>query len=203
LVRAVAGLHVKSVLDVGCGSGENLRALSAEGKYDLTGIDLSETALKIAREKVPDAAFHSLDVQTTKLPTRFDLVISMQVIEHIPDDLAALRNMALMSKKYVMVATMQGQMRKSESQIGHLRNYTREGLLNSIRETGLKPIKVEEWGFPFYSPLYRTAAEFLPGGPPSGPIGPLGRLAAKALYGLYKINLPNRGDVITVLAEAN
>ena len=33
LVRAVAGPHVKSILDVGCASGENLRALSAEGKY--------------------------------------------------------------------------------------------------------------------------------------------------------------------------
>jgi hypothetical protein len=66
---------------------------------------------------------------------------------------------------------------------------------------GLEVVWVRGWGFPFYSPLYRSAAEWLPGGPPSGHIGRLGRIAASAVYQLYRLNLPGRGDVLSALAR--
>lgn len=201
LVSTVAELGVRSVLDVGCGSGQNLRALAAVGPYQLAGIDVSEKALEKARAAVPAAEFHCLDVQSEKLAARFDLVMSLQVVEHVPDDVALLRNMRLMSNRYVLVATMQGKMRPSEAGIGHLRNYTSNELAAKLQSAGLKPIRVAGWGFPFYSPLYRTAAEWLPGGPPDGPMGRGSKLAARFLYQLYKLNVKGKGDVLTVLAE--
>lgn len=201
LVTTVAELPVHSVLDVGCGSGQNLRALAASGIYSLAGIDVSDKALERARVAVPDADLYCMDVQLQKLETQFDLVMSLQVVEHVPDDLALLRNIRLMSKRYVIIATMEGKMRPSESRIGHLRNYSSAELTAKLRSAGLKPIRVEGWGFPFYSPLYRTAAEWLPGGPPDGPMGRGSKLAAAFLYQLYKLNVPGKGDVLTVLAE--
>jgi len=114
-----------------------------------------------------------------------------------------IRNMRLMSNRFLILATMQGKMRPSETRIGHLRNYSSAELSEKMQSVGLKPIRVEGWGFPFYSPLYRTAAEWLPGGPPDGPMGRGSRLAAALLYQLYKLNVTGRGDVITVLAEVN
>lgn len=201
LLRTVAALDVRTILDVGCGGGDNLAALAAAGRYELAGVDISEEALAIARQRVPAARLARLDVQREALPEQFDLVISIQVVEHLPEDAAALRNMARMARGHVFVSTMQGRMRPSEAAIGHVRNYSAGELVDKVRAAGLAPVRVRGWGFPFYSPLYRSAVEWLPGGPPGGAVGRLGRLAAGALYHLYRLNVPGRGDVLSVLAR--
>lgn len=202
LVRTIAQLEVGSVIDIGCGSGENLAALASAGNYSLTGTDLSDEALTIAKRQLPAGRFLQLDIEHEALQERFDLVMSSQVIEHIVDDLAALKNMASMSNRYVLVATMQGAMRRSELKIGHVRNYSQVELARKLEIAGLEVIRLWGWGFPFYSPLIRTLTEFLPGqGPPLGKMGPLSRLAAALLYQTYKLNWPGKGDVLTALAR--
>ena len=201
LVRMVSSLDVRTVLDVGCGSGENLAALAALGKYELTGLDVSEGALSLSRQRVPSARLMQLDIQTEVPRERFDLVMSVQVVEHLPDDAAALKNMAALAGKYVFVSTMQGRMRKSELAIGHVRNYSATELRHKLESAGLEVLQTTGWGFPFYSPLYRSITELLPGGPPAGPVGSLGKLAANLLYHLYRLNLPGRGDVLSALAK--
>jgi SAM-dependent methyltransferase len=201
MLRTVRALSIRSVLDVGCGSGDNLAALAELGAYDLAGVDVSAEALARARQHVPSARFEVLDVQREALPEQFDLVMSIQVIEHLLDDIAALRNMAAMTRRFVCVSTMQGRMRPSERAIGHVRNYSVVELHRKLEAAGLTVVRTYGWGFPFYSPLYRSAVEWLPGGPPGGPMGPLSRVAARLLYHLYRLNWPGRGDVLTVLAE--
>ena len=60
IVRRVGGLEVKSVLDVGCGSGENLAALASLGRYDLSGVDISPEGIELARKRVPGARMLSV-----------------------------------------------------------------------------------------------------------------------------------------------
>ena len=201
LVRTVSSLEVKSVLDVGCGSGENLAALATSGGYTLSGVDISEEALKLASHRVPHARLTQLDVQREALPERFDLVMSIQVVEHLIDDMAAFRNIANMAHNYVFISTMQGRMRPSEIAIGHVRNYSAAELRSKLESVGLEVLRVTGWGFPFYSPIYRSLAEWLPGGPPSGAVSPLGKIAARALYQLYRLNRSGKGDVISALAR--
>jgi hypothetical protein len=127
--------------------------------------------------------------------------MSLQVIEHLADDVAALRHMAAMADRWVLVSTMRGRMRASEQAIGHLRNYTDQELRRKASEAGLEVVDLFGWGFPFYSPLYRTAVEWLPGGPPQGPMENLSATVGRLLYFLYRLNIPRRGDVVTVLAR--
>lgn len=201
LVRTVAALDVRSVLDVGCGSGENLAALAATGKYELAGADVSNEALGIARQRVEGARLLQLDIQREALAEQFDLVISIQVVEHLLDDMAALGNIAQMARKFVLISTMKGRMRPSEVGIGHIRNYSFIELRRKLELAGLEVLEMRGWGFPFYSPLYRSLAERLPGGPPAGAMNSTSRFAARLLYHLYKLNWPGRGDVITALAR--
>lgn len=201
MVRTVTSLDVKSVLDAGCGSGENLAALARLARYELAGVDISEEALKLASQRVPSARLIQLDVQREALPERFDLVMSIQVVEHLLDDVAAFRNIASMANNYVFISTIQGRMRPSEISIGHVRNYLEVELRRKIESAGLEVLEVRGWGFPFYSPIYRSLAEWLPGGPPAGSVGPLGRIAARTLYNLYRLNRSGKGDVITALAR--
>jgi SAM-dependent methyltransferase len=201
LVRVVSGLDVASILDVGCGSGENLARLAAPNRYELCGTDVSDEALALAERNTPSARLLRLDIEREALPEQFDLVMSIQVAEHLLDDVAALRNMASMSRRYVFTSTVGGRMRPSERSIGHVRNYSPVELRRKLELAELEVLWVRGWGFPFYSPLYRTAVEWLPGGPPSGQVGRLGRIGARALYHLYRLNVPRRGDVLSALAR--
>ncbi|TMC76229.1 MAG: methyltransferase domain-containing protein [Chloroflexi bacterium] len=201
LVRVVTSLDVRSVLDVGCGSGENLARLAALGRFDLAGTDVSEEALALARRRAPSVKFSVLDIEREALAESFDLVMNIQVVEHLSADVAALRNMAAMTRKYVFTSTMAGRMRPSERFIGHVRNYSAAELRRKLVDAGLDVVWVRGWGFPLYSPLYRTLVEFLPAGPPKGRVGPMGRVLAAVLYQVYRLNVPGRGDVLSALAR--
>ena len=167
----------------------------------LSGVDVSPEALSLAAQRVPGVRLHELDAQRNKLDERFDLVMALQVIEHLPDDVAALRNMAAMADRWVLVTTMRGRMRRSEPAISHLRNYSDDELRRKAASAGLDVVDLFGWGFPFYSPLYRTAVEWLPGGPPQGPMGKGQRTVACLLYLLYYLNVPRWGNVVTMLAR--
>ena len=125
LILGVAkAIHPTSILDVGCGNGSSLSKLqSSLGLMDVCGIDISEAAIEIARQRVKgEFLVRNIELKT---PSRTcDLVISNQVIEHIDDDEAFLAKIRSMSGRYCLIGTMQGRMRASEVHIGHLRNYT-------------------------------------------------------------------------------
>jgi SAM-dependent methyltransferase len=74
-------LHLASVLDVGCGRGTWLRVFNEHGVDDFVGVDGShvEHALEIPKE-----AFRARDLQLPfDLGRRFDLVVSLEVGEHL------------------------------------------------------------------------------------------------------------------------
>lgn len=202
LLKLIRKLNVRTVLDVGCGSGDNLAAVAhAMPQLELSGVDVSPGALALAAQRVPGASLGELDVQRENLKKTFDLVMAIQVMEHLADDTAALRNMALMAKQWVIVTSMRGHMRPSEKSIGHFRNYSNGDLRQKAAVAGLEVVDLFGWGFPFYSPLYRTVVEWLPGGPPNGKIGTKQLAFANALYHLYSLNIPRRGDVVIMLAR--
>jgi SAM-dependent methyltransferase len=78
----------RSVVDVGCGTGTWLAAFAAHGIADVFGVDgayVDADALEIARERF---LAHDL-TRPLELPRRFDLVVSLEVAEHLPADDAA------------------------------------------------------------------------------------------------------------------
>jgi hypothetical protein len=82
------------------------------------------------------------------------LVICSEVLEHIPDDIAAIRNLAAMTGRYLVVTTVQGRMRRFEAgEVGHVRNYAYGELVHKIRAAGLRISTTIEWGFPVYTHL--------------------------------------------------
>ncbi len=73
-------LEVKTILDLGCGTGGHLIPLSKRG-YQVTGVERSADMLDIAKRKVEkeavDAELVEGDISTLKTDRRFDAVISM------------------------------------------------------------------------------------------------------------------------------
>ena len=80
------------VLDFGCGSGPSSKVFAAAG-HTVTGVDISESAIKRAREEVPGVSFHTVTTESS-LPfpdAAFDACFSTEVIEHLFDVTGFLR----------------------------------------------------------------------------------------------------------------
>jgi SAM-dependent methyltransferase len=91
LVRQVLVADTSSlIVDVGCGTGANLAALS--GDYDCLGIDSSAEAIELARRRFPGRRFlcgRGL-AELAGAVRNARLVLLMDVLEHVPDDFAFL-----------------------------------------------------------------------------------------------------------------
>ncbi len=73
------------LLDVGCGYGKLLINMS-DLPWDLTGIELSTTALSYAKEKLPDAAFHQTSIEQAPIENAGqDCITCIAVLEHVSD----------------------------------------------------------------------------------------------------------------------
>lgn len=195
----VRDLSYETVLDVGCGAGHNAPLLSGEGRSH-TGVDISGRALARAAERHP-GRYLELDVERGALPERFDLVFSSLLLEHLPDDRAALRHLREMTGRWLLVTTIAGDFerhRRWDEQMGHVRNYRRGELELKLGEAGFEPLRSIYWGFPFYSPLARLLQNRMSSAPSYG-AGT--RLAARLMYWLYFLNSSRRGDLLIVLAR--
>lgn len=84
-LRAI-GPVPKRILDFGCGTGASTRLL-AEAGHNVTGVDASESGIRVARSLVTNATFHHLDSEA-HLPFEggtFDVCLCTEVIEHLLD----------------------------------------------------------------------------------------------------------------------
>jgi SAM-dependent methyltransferase len=79
------------ILDAGCGSGRNMVDLARYGHA--TGIELSQTSVRVARER---NAGEIIEGSITDMPfadASFDMAVCLDVIEHLEDDVGALREL--------------------------------------------------------------------------------------------------------------
>jgi len=74
---------VGHLLDVGCGPGRDVRFFVELG-YNVTGVDLSEEMLKMARIEVPEAEFFRTNIINLKLDKQFDSIMCNAVMHTVP-----------------------------------------------------------------------------------------------------------------------
>ena len=96
----------KSVLDAACGIGYGSRILAQAGALSVLGVDISGDALRLARQQFahPAVAFAQKDVADLAGTGPFDLVVSFETIEHVPDPeffLQAVRNVIRENGQFV------------------------------------------------------------------------------------------------------
>ena len=73
-----------SVLDLGCGSGDPADIEISKGHH-VTGIDISQTQIDLARQNVPTGSFIHGDAGSVEFAAEtYDAVVSFYTLEHIP-----------------------------------------------------------------------------------------------------------------------
>jgi 2-polyprenyl-6-hydroxyphenyl methylase/3-demethylubiquinone-9 3-methyltransferase len=89
-IDRLAVLAGKSVLDVGCGGGILSESMAGSGA-EVTGIDLSDKALQVARlhllESGKQVDYRSIAVEdlAAEQPGHYDVVTCLEMLEHVPD----------------------------------------------------------------------------------------------------------------------
>jgi hypothetical protein len=86
----VPDLGLRSLLEVGTNSGRNLQYIrAADAAIELKGIDVNARAIEYARSKGLPIDFEVVDANDwSEPPNRWDAVLTMSVLDHIPDDAA-------------------------------------------------------------------------------------------------------------------
>jgi SAM-dependent methyltransferase len=71
------------ILDMGCAFGTFLACL--DSRWSKYGVDISDYAIAIAREKAPEAAFAEAGCTESPFKGPFEAIVSFDVLEHVPD----------------------------------------------------------------------------------------------------------------------
>lgn len=126
------------ILDAGCGSGRVLDELARRGA--VSGVDLSELALRCARRR-GHADVHRASVERLPFPAgRFDLVTCLDVVEHTPDDratLAELRRVTRAGGRLVVTVPAYQRLWSAHDVVnGHYRRYDTSRLTAAARAAG-------------------------------------------------------------------
>ena len=80
-IKEHSASKVKTLLHLGCGTGGNDYIFKRY--YQVTGVDISEKMLEIARDLNPEAVYHLGDMRTIELGEFFDVVVAPESIDYM------------------------------------------------------------------------------------------------------------------------
>ena len=145
------GAHV---LDAGCGSGRTLLDLARYG--EVAGIELNHEAAACAQDR------GDYDVRLGRLEelpwddSSFDLITCLDVVEHIPDDVGALRELRRVSRPagwlLVTVPAYQALWSSHDELNHHQRRYGRRALTAAARAAGWQVVRVTSFNSVLLAP---------------------------------------------------
>lgn len=144
-------LNPKQVIEVGCGAGENLVKLLKKdnGIEKLTGYDISPQAINLAATKATDKiSFFNEDI-TNKESIKSDLMLVIDVVEHVDDYYGFLRKLKTKSDWFVFHIPLDLSCRtvmkphvllQQRQSVGHIHYYTKEMVEWALKDTGYEII---------------------------------------------------------------
>jgi SAM-dependent methyltransferase len=126
------------ILDAGCGSGRNMVELAHHGV--VSGIELSHTSVALARERDVGEVVEGSVMDMPFDDASFDLTVCLDVIEHLEDDVGALRELRRVTGPggtlLVTVPAYQWLWSGHDEINHHHRRYNRRTLLAAAQSAG-------------------------------------------------------------------
>ena len=143
------------ILDVGCGTGANLEMLARFG--DAEGVDVSPEALTFCRERGLNNVRQGEAERLPFADNSFDLVTALDVVEHLDDDAAGLREMRRVlrpgGRALLFVPAFMFLWGVQDDVSNHRRRYTLSGLKKLVQESGLVVERASYANITFFAPI--------------------------------------------------
>lgn len=147
--------HRPQILDVGCGTGANLVMLGEFGEAH--GIDVSHDALSFCRERGLENVRHGAAEELPYEDGTFDLVTALDVVEHLDDDAAGLKEFRRVLRSdgriLLFVPAFMFLWGVQDDVSHHRRRYTLPQLLKVVREAGFEIERATYANITFFLPI--------------------------------------------------
>ena len=160
----VKGFDHPKLLDVGCGTGINFSVLSKCG--ETFSSDASEEALKFSKSRGTTGLVRSDLESLPFVPSTFDVVTALDVLEHVDNDLAAMDELLRVTRKGgVLVITVPAYgflWSEHDEALHHRRRYAASELRNKLTNAGFEVERITYYiTFLFFPILFMRFAQSL------------------------------------------
>lgn len=147
-----------SVLDVGTGTGANLRLLRQLQVKNVIGLDLNEAAISYCLAKGLGEVRRGDICAMPFADCAFDFILATDVIEHVENDAAALRELSRVLKhggKALLAVPAFPSLWGLQDVVGHhKRRYRMKQLLQKMRAAGLAPRRYYHFNYLLFGPIW-------------------------------------------------
>ncbi len=143
-------LAPKTICDVGCGAGEVLRLLQENMNTDCLfwGYDISPQALELAQRRANERLHFKLADIRQEAGSPFDLILLMDVIEHMEDYFSFLRGIKSKSEYKIIQIPLDinsrdvllGNLIKFRADFGHLHYFTKDVAIQMLKDVGYEVV---------------------------------------------------------------
>jgi SAM-dependent methyltransferase len=145
-------------LDIGTSTGNNLHLLRQLDFAEVVGVDFSENALRFCRKRGLGRVVLG-DAQTLPFSSgSFDVVLATDVIEHLDDDLSALKEidrvLAPGGRALITVPAFQSLWGAEDDRTWHKRRYRLGPLVELVARSGLRLITAYYFNYLLFVPIW-------------------------------------------------
>lgn len=213
LRRVLPPSHDKRLLEIGCGTGGNLRLLSKH--YQAMGIEIDRYAANLAAQRA-GCEIRCGDIAVALRETDFvpDTVLMLDVLEHVRDDRVLLEQaLALLPAGGLLLITVPADERlwsQHDIVLGHYRRYTQASLAAVWQGLPVEPLLLSGFNTLLY-PVVRLARALrgnkAAGGSDLAPVQPwlnwlLYRIFAAEKHLLATVSLPWGCSLVAILRKS-